>query len=241
MPFPPLPTFKSPSFPKLPTIPKKTTTSTSTPKDNRSFLSRAYDTVFSPPERVSNFYDRTRARTKNPFLRGGLHVAEAFSTPGDLALTLGTGGLGLAARAGLKAFSKAPGLIKAAHKGVAGATAARGGERIITEEGGLNKGVGAAQLGLGLLGVRGGLGRRANKPRPAETSKVVELFPELPDIKADPRLPSHYLPKKRFTKKSLIKALDASKTIQEGQSALWSRELGKKVAKSKIAGERYLW
>ena len=231
MPFPPLPTYSSPSFPKLPSI--------STPKDNRSFLSRAYDTVFSPPKSVSSFYDRQRSKTKNPFLRGGLHVAEAFSTPGDLALTVGTGGLGLAARAGWKALTKGPKLASLAHKGVAGATAARGGERIINEEGGINKGVGAAQLGLGLLGVRGGFGRKfPNKPKPSDTSKAIELFPDLPDIKVDPRLPSHYMPKtEKFTDKRLIKALKASKTIQEGQSALWSKELGKKVARAKVAGE----
>ena len=202
---------------------------------------------------MSDFYSRARKKTTNPLLRGGLHVAEAFSTPGDLALTVGTGGLGFAARAGYKALTKAPKLIKGIHKGVAGATAARGGERIINEEGGLNKGVGAAQLGLGLLGVRGGrLGRKAKDkplsisprsldiPKPPEVTKVVKLLPEPPKIKVDPRLPSRYIPTKteRFTDKRLIEALKASKPIQEMQSQLQSKVRGKRIAAAVTAGEK---
>ena len=210
---------------------------------NRSFFSKAYDTIFSPPKRVSNFYNKQRSKTSNPWLRGGLHVAEAFSTPGDAALTLGTGGLGLAARAGFKALTKGPKLIKGIHKGVAGATAARGAERVATEEGAANKGVGAAQLGLGLLGVRGGfsgLGRRAPKkplsispqsleiPKPPSMVKVVtKILPEPPSVR------NQSLPESK-----LIAALKASKPIQEGQKALQSKVKGQRIARAVDAGSK---
>ena len=191
--------------------------------DNRSFFGKAFDTVFTPPKRVSDFYDRTRAKTSNPWLRGGLHVAEAFSTPGDMALTAGTGGLGLLAKSGIKALSKAPGLIKSAYKGVSGATAARGAERIITDEGGLDKGVGAAQLGLGLLGARG-LGKSLPSPK-QQPLKIPK--PQTPIIKTEG------LPERK-----LIDALKHSKPIQQYQSALRSKEKGKRISRAVAAGKK---
>jgi len=142
---------------------------------NQGFLSRTLEGAFTTPEFVKPFYQKMREgsetgigkaiRAGNPLSnlllsKTGIDMMESMTTPGDVALTLGTGGIGTAAKIG-RGLQKVSG----------GLLSARGGERIATEETLAGKAVGVAELVGGLFGMR--------TPKIKPTGVVDEVIPEV--------------------------------------------------------------